>query len=258
MTAALVCAACAVAALPQPAAAASRRVEIASYRWTPMDVTVDLGERVTWHWTGPDLMHTVTGVGGQSAGIDSDPGSLAPIHGLGHTFTHTFTQAGVYQFHCKIHNWVGGTVNVTANQGDPSLDPDPIPANRVDLLAPADPNALLAAGRFGRGGTRLRFELDEPASAVAEIWRVRARKGGPAKPRGARRKPVERYVGYKGWSGHRGINDVHFGSRSAKFRARPGAYRAYLYLTDASGNESEPSRLSFRILAPKRNGSAGR
>jgi len=244
--------------VPQPADAASRRIEIASYRWTPMDVTVDLGERVTWHWTGPDLMHTVTGIGGQAAGIDSDPNQTAPTHELGHAFTHTFTQAGVYQFNCKIHSWVGGTVNVTSDPGDPGLDPDPIPANRVDLVAPTDPNAFLASGAFGRGGTRLLFELDEPASAVAEIWRVRSGKGGPGKGRGARRKAAERYVGYQGWRGHRGMNDVHFGSRSAKFRARPGSYRAYLYLTDESGNESEPSRLSFRIRAPKRKDSGRR
>ena len=257
MTTALACGAAAIAAVPQPADAASRRVEIASYRWTPMDVTIDLGERVTWHWTGPDLMHTVTGVGGQAAGIDSDPDQTAPTHELGHTFSRRFDQAGTYQFHCKIHTWVGGTVNVTSDPGDPGLDPDPIPPNRIDLLAPSNPNAYLASSSFGRGGTRLRFELDEPARAVVEIWRVSSRKRGSGSNR-ARRKSKERYVGYQEWGAHRGINDVHFGGRSKKFRARPGSYRAYLYLTDASGNESEPSRLSFRIRAPKRESSGRR
>jgi plastocyanin len=253
----LALASAALIVLPQPADGASRRVEVSSYRWSPMTVTVDLGERVTWHWTGPDLMHTVTGSGEQSAGIDSDPGQIAPTHRLGHTFSHTFSQAGTYEFNCKIHTWVGGTVTVTSNPGDPDLDPDPIPPSRVDLAAPRQANAYLGSAAFGRRGTTLYFELDEPATAVAEIWRVRGgqRASGKVRRRGAR---SERYVGYQRWGDrHIGINEVVFGARSRKFKARPGRYAAYLYLTDLAGNESEPFRLSFRVAEAKR-GAGGR
>jgi len=40
-----------------PADAANRRISISNYQWSDEDLHVDLGEHVTWYWTGPDLMH---------------------------------------------------------------------------------------------------------------------------------------------------------------------------------------------------------
>ena len=48
-------------ALPATAGATNQRVAISNYQWSIPDVQIDLGENVTWYWTGPDVVHSVTG-----------------------------------------------------------------------------------------------------------------------------------------------------------------------------------------------------
>jgi plastocyanin len=72
----------------------------------PDTITVYLGVNNTVSWTNHDNSpHTVTQDGG---GFDS--GNLPP----GGTYVHTFTQAGVYNYHCVYHYWMTGTVIVKA------------------------------------------------------------------------------------------------------------------------------------------------
>jgi plastocyanin len=230
----------ALAALALPAAeAANRRVSIADYRWSSAEVRIDRDEHVTWHWVGPDTMHSITGVSTNASGLDSDPDVYEPRHRVGDSFRIDFDQPGTYAFQCKLHSLVRGTVVVSSSPGDPETEADPIPPNRVDLRAPHLSDVRLRQRRAGRG-TRLRFGIDEPAEVEAEFYRRPAR--------GARRLPRHRrFAGWQRWVAHVGFNDVSFARRSRRFRARPGRYVAVLRATDEGNNQRGSKRVRFRI-----------
>jgi plastocyanin len=218
-----------------PAAAANRRVAIGDYRWSLPEVSINLGEHVTWHFVGPDSSHSVTGISDNAKGLDSDPQTRLPHHQLGDTFRLTFNEPGVYEFQCKLHSAVRGTVTVSDTPGDPNTEADPVPPPNVDLIGPTLNEVRLGRTRFGaRGGTVLHLALDESALIEAEYYLLR--------PNGRKR-----YVGYADWNGHVGYNDFHFGTPREHFKAPPGRYMALLSATDASVNRSRFHRVWFRL-----------
>ena len=143
-----------------PADASNRRVAISDYHWSDDALDIDLGEHVTWYWTGPDTMHSVTGQGPNAEQWDSDPGSL-PRHNIGDDYRLSFDQPGIYHFQCKIHSLVRGTVVVSNTPGDPDSEPDPVPKSNVDLQAPRL-RGLSLARRFGPDGSPLRYNRPDP------------------------------------------------------------------------------------------------
>ena len=159
------------------ARAADAKVAIGHYRWSTPVVNIDLGQHVTWYWVGPDTMHSVTGISANDIGDDSDPNNPEPEHKLGFTYRLTFTQPGVYQFHCKLHAVVHGEVIVSDVPGNPADDPDPIPKLNVQLTRPTLNDFFLASSRFEPArGTALHFALDDPSLIDAEIWHVGPRR----------------------------------------------------------------------------------
>ena len=66
---------------------------------------------MTWDWLGPDLAHSVTGISANDLQWDSDPGTDAPAHRAGDSFTLQFDQPGDYFFQCKLHAAVRGEVS---------------------------------------------------------------------------------------------------------------------------------------------------
>ena len=75
--------------------------------YTPDNITVVLGINNTVQWVNNDNMpHTVTAVDGSF-----DSGNM----NAGANFTHTFTQAGTYQYLCVYHHWMHGSVTVLAS-----------------------------------------------------------------------------------------------------------------------------------------------
>jgi plastocyanin len=226
----------ALAILAAPAAATNTRVSIANYAWSSAAVHIDLGEKVTWDWLGPDLAHSVTGISANDHGWDSDPGTDAPSHQPGDSYTLQFNQAGTYLFQCKLHSAVRGEVVVSETPGDPNSDPGPQPPLNIDVKPPTLGSLTLASRRFrGTRGLTLSAQVSERGSLDAEYYRFNARG-----------KRV--YNGYKTWNAFIGVNRVALGARWKHFKARPGRYEAVLRATDASANVSKPVKKRFEIL----------
>jgi plastocyanin len=70
--------------------------------YVPANFTTTAGKTVTWA-NKDTTTHTVTSTTGLF-----DSGILNP----GQTYTHTFTQAGVYSYYCTPHSWMKGNVTV--------------------------------------------------------------------------------------------------------------------------------------------------
>ncbi|MFN8473202.1 MAG: plastocyanin/azurin family copper-binding protein [Anaerolineae bacterium] len=72
------------------------------WTYTPNNLVIHVGDTVTWTNTGAQ-QHTVT----------ADDGSFdSGLFGNGGTYSHTFTTAGTYAYHCTPHPWMKGTVTV--------------------------------------------------------------------------------------------------------------------------------------------------
>jgi plastocyanin len=226
----------ALAVLASPAAATNTRVSIANYAWSKPTVQIDLGEKVTWDWLGPDLAHSVTGISANDAGWDSDPHTDAPAHRAGDSFTLQFSQAGTYFFQCKLHSSVRGEVVVSTTPGDPNSDPGPQPPLNIDVVRPTLGSVALKAKRIrGHRGVPTSAQISERGLLDAEYYRLL--------PKGRRV-----YAGYKTWPTFIGINRFALGARWKRFKARPGRYEAVLRATDLSENASKPVKKRFTIL----------
>ena len=79
------------------ARAATVTVKVSSFQFTPKTVTVAVGTTVEWVNTGG--RHTV----------EADDGSFkSETLADGAKFSHTFTKAGKYPYHCTFHGDKGG------------------------------------------------------------------------------------------------------------------------------------------------------
>ena len=220
-----------------PAASATNtRVSIANYAWSTPQVQINLGEKVTWDWLGPDLAHSVTGISANDLQWDSDPGTDAPYHKPGDSFTLQFTQPGTYLFQCKLHAFVRGEVIVSDVPGDPNSDPGPQAPLNIDVKPPTLGAVALARQSFkGTGGVALSAQISDRGSLDAEYYRFNS-------------SGKRRYNGFRTWTAFIGINHLKLGARWKHFKARPGRYEAVLRATDTSANVSKPVRKRFEIL----------
>lgn len=226
----------ALAVAPPPAEASNTRISISNYQWSNPAISLDLGEHVTWYWIGPDTMHSVTGESANAREIDSDKGIGLPQHKIGDSFRLDFNTPGTYDFVCKLHSTVRGTVTVSDTPGDPVTEQDPIPKSQVDLRPPKMREITLAPNPLrGRGG-QLRFAFDDRGKVDADYYKVDA--GGE-----------RHFSGWAKWSAHIGYNEVRFGGRGDHFDAEPGRYVALVRGTDKGGNVSDPREIRFEIRA---------
>lgn len=82
------------------------QIEVKDFAYKPEDATVKAGTKVTWTFKD-SAAHNVDPVGG---------GQLTKSPDLkdGATYSFTFTEPGVVKYRCSIHNYMTGTVTVTA------------------------------------------------------------------------------------------------------------------------------------------------
>lgn len=79
-------------------------ITIENFSFVPTSLTVKKDTTVTWT-NNDSTSHTVT----STAGSELSSGTL----GVGQTYSHTFTIAGTYQYHCSFHPSMTGTIVVT-------------------------------------------------------------------------------------------------------------------------------------------------
>lgn len=219
-----------------PAAGATNtRVSIAYYKWSQREVHIDLGEKVTWDWLGPDLAHSVTGISANDQQWDSDPKTDAPYHRAGYSYTLQFNEPGTYQFQCKLHPVVRGEVIVSDVPGDPNSDPGPQPPLNVDVTPPTLRRVVLAKRRFkGNAGVAFSARTSEKGHLEAQYYRL-----GPHDRRS--------YAGFARWKTKAGVNHLRLGARWKHFEALPGRYEAVLRASDGAANQSKPVTRGFAI-----------
>src|SRR5262249_23099719 len=72
--------------------------------------TINPGDQVTWTWNG-NISHSST----------SDTGIWdSGIHGHGFVFTQTFNTAGSFHYHCEVHPFMTGAINVQGASTNPT------------------------------------------------------------------------------------------------------------------------------------------
>lgn len=223
--AAAVAALVAVLALPGGASATSRKVAIGDFRWSTPSVTVDLGDTVTWIWTGPDTQHSITGLSANAVQYDSDPGRT-PNHAPGDRFQIRFTQPGTFDFHCVLHGIVRGTVTVDPVPGDGQPSPDPDPPILGDLTPPVVDGVSVR-------GRRLRYTLDDRATVTVDVVKRVGRR--------------EVLVLTRHFAGHVGYNTA-----TLDRTLTAGRYRAYFRAADAANNQSKDAVTDFTVARRRR------
>ncbi len=85
--------------------AATNAVTIQNFAFSPANITVKAGTKVTWT-NNDSVAHTVTETDGKTGPASSD---VNP----GETYSFTFSTPGTYQYYCSIHQSMLGTVVVT-------------------------------------------------------------------------------------------------------------------------------------------------
>jgi plastocyanin len=85
---------------------AANTVSIKNFSFIPSNLTVNVGDTVTWV-NNDSTNHTVTG-DNSGTNDDFDSGILAP----GDSWSHTFNAVGSQPYHCTIHTSMHATVTV--------------------------------------------------------------------------------------------------------------------------------------------------
>ena len=84
--------------------AEEQKIEIKEYLFVPANVTIAAGTKVTWV-NRDEVPHTIDDSNKlfHSAALDTDE-----------AYSYTFTTPGTYQYGCRLHSQMMGTVVVTA------------------------------------------------------------------------------------------------------------------------------------------------
>jgi plastocyanin len=147
-----------------PLTAATAHVSIVDFGFSPASITVTAGTTVVWTNTGQSI-HSVTS---DTAAFDSSPTCpTGPCIDPGGTFSHTFTTAGTFAYHCRVHANMTASVIVTAAPATTTTTA----AGASTTAAPGVSSAgagTPSSGVASEGGNQLAFT----GLATAELWLV--------------------------------------------------------------------------------------
>jgi len=82
-------------------------VEVSNLKFTPSDVTIQVGDKILW--TNVAGIHSVTSGADSVSDGHFDSGLLL----VGGEFEHTFLEAGSYPYFCTLHASMSGSITVT-------------------------------------------------------------------------------------------------------------------------------------------------
>jgi plastocyanin len=102
----------ALSAAPAPARAAVANVDEVGTSFQPAEIPIRVNDRVVWT-NQSTQSHTVTFTGGPDLHPSCDPLLRLGCQAPGTTVERTFTTAGRFTYHCKIHSRMQGAVVVT-------------------------------------------------------------------------------------------------------------------------------------------------
>jgi plastocyanin len=138
-----------------PAFGVGASINIINFAFTPNNVSINVNDSVTWNWVGSP--HTST----------SDTGLWdSGVFGTGHVFSRTFTSAGSFPFHCTVHPFMTGSVNVQSVNVPPSVALTNPPNGSV-FAAPA--SFTLTATASDSDGSVTNVEFLQGASVLGNI-----------------------------------------------------------------------------------------
>ncbi len=97
-----------------PTGNVSAPVSITGYAFSPSSVMVKAGSSVTWTNNDP-VQHTTTSDAGtwNSGQLSAASGGAYGGTSAGGSYSHTFSSAGTFAYHCANHSYMTGTVTVT-------------------------------------------------------------------------------------------------------------------------------------------------
>jgi plastocyanin len=78
--------------------------------YSPDKITLVIGTNNTVTWTNNDAVHHTVTSSAAPAGASFDSGNI----NQGATYSCTFTTVGTYQYYCKYHSWMTGTILVVS------------------------------------------------------------------------------------------------------------------------------------------------
>jgi len=154
-------ASCAFGCLPLALGAATANVSIVNFSFSPTAVDINVNDSVKWTWAGSP--HSTT----------SDTGLWeSGVQGTGATFTHTFTSAGSFPFHCSVHPFMTGTISVQPANMPPTVAisnlPNgsvfPAPATLTLVATASDTDGSVTNVQFFQGATSLTNVANLPYS----------------------------------------------------------------------------------------------
>ncbi|HEX4734822.1 MAG TPA: plastocyanin/azurin family copper-binding protein [Thermoleophilaceae bacterium] len=233
-----------------------------SYKWDQTDVTIAVGEKVTWTNNTSSGSHNVcvrrsnvaSGCGEYTSG---SPTSTWPAEG----YSHQFPSDGTFTFRCQVHASMTGTLVVGTGENPPvdtgtgtstgtgtgtsttpptysqPTDTTTVPTQKQTTTVVTDTTAPSFSAKPKRRASRtaliVTFTASEDATLKASVYR--------RPPRGRSFGRVSR----RSLQVKLGKNLVTLIRKLGKRRA--GAYRVKLQLVDAAGNKSAARTISFKI-----------
>lgn len=93
---------------PPPPPPGTHDVTVKDFSFSPASITIKVGESIRWTNSGPSIHDVVGDDGSWDSQHLAPPGSTTDAYGgqtstPGASFSHTFTQAGTYTYHCSLH-----------------------------------------------------------------------------------------------------------------------------------------------------------
>lgn len=83
--------------------------------FSPTNVFISQGDSVIWQWANTTPHSTTSGTNGAPGDDNGVPSGLwdsTVVSGMGHTFTNTFSAAGIFSYYCTLHHSWGMTGQV--------------------------------------------------------------------------------------------------------------------------------------------------